>query len=81
MVASEDIKLAILLLARKKPVGEGISAREVAEHVNVERWKDVLDQVQLVISSLEQEGTLEKINGHWRLSELSSSSPSLLRKS
>lgn len=65
MVAAQDIRQAVHTLMQKKGDGQGMSAHEVAHQISPQHPQQIVDQVHLVLASLEQEGKLIHRNGSW----------------
>lgn len=55
MVVAEDIRNAVLRLGEERK-GAAFRLDEVAQRISPSHWRDLLDQVRLVIESLVREG-------------------------
>jgi hypothetical protein len=66
MVYADDIRKSIFKLANQRGLGNAFYSTEVAKQMDSKNWMKLVEQVQLVIESLIQEGyigSLDNVNG------------------
>jgi Protein of unknown function (DUF3253) len=61
MVSAEDIREGILTLVQRKQSQHSITPIEIAQYLRPAQWREILDQVRLVIDSLIREGKIKAV--------------------